>query len=70
MTFAPRPQLIESPCNKGCTVDPVSALCVGCRRSLAEIAGWIEFSGDERARIMADLPRRIERLRRSGVTAG
>ena len=51
---------IESPCNKICAVDPVSALCVGCGRTLAEIAGWIRFSADERARIMAELPRRLE----------
>jgi len=50
---------IESPCNKICAVDPVSALCVGCGRTLAEIEGWIRFSADERARIMAELPRRL-----------
>jgi predicted Fe-S protein YdhL (DUF1289 family) len=47
---------IESPCNKVCVVDPVSALCIGCGRSLAEIAGWIAFDPGERARIMDDLP--------------
>jgi predicted Fe-S protein YdhL (DUF1289 family) len=50
---------IDSPCNKVCAVDPISALCVGCGRTLAEIAGWIRFSADERARIMAELPRRL-----------
>jgi predicted Fe-S protein YdhL (DUF1289 family) len=51
---------IESPCNKICAVDPISALCVGCGRTLAEIEGWIRFSAAERARIMAELPRRLE----------
>jgi predicted Fe-S protein YdhL (DUF1289 family) len=50
---------IESPCNKICAVDPVSALCVGCGRTLAEIEGWIRFSAEDRARIMAELPRRL-----------
>ena len=45
---------IESPCNKVCAVDPISALCAGCGRTLAEIEGWIRFSADERARIMAE----------------
>jgi predicted Fe-S protein YdhL (DUF1289 family) len=49
----------ESPCNKVCAIDPISALCVGCGRTLAEIAGWLRFSPDERARIMAELPRRL-----------
>ncbi len=50
---------IESPCNKVCVVDPISALCIGCGRSLAEIAGWIAFDHGERARIMAELPGRL-----------
>lgn len=58
---------IESPCNLICTVDPGSGLCLGCGRSLAEIAGWIGFGTDERARIVAELPRRLAALRpRSG----
>jgi predicted Fe-S protein YdhL (DUF1289 family) len=50
---------IESPCNKVCAIDPISALCVGCGRTLAEIAGWLAFSADDRSRIMAELPRRL-----------
>jgi uncharacterized protein len=53
---------IESPCNKVCAVDPAAALCVGCGRTLAEIEGWIRFSADERARIMAELPGRLAAL--------
>ena len=55
---------IESPCNKVCTVDPISKLCAGCGRSLAEIEGWIRFSTEERARIMAELPLRLTALGR------
>jgi predicted Fe-S protein YdhL (DUF1289 family) len=50
---------IETPCNKVCAVDPISTLCVGCGRTVAEIAGWIGFTADERARIMAQLPQRL-----------
>jgi predicted Fe-S protein YdhL (DUF1289 family) len=53
---------IDSPCNKVCTVDPISALCLGCGRSLAEIEGWVGFSADERARVMAQLPQRLASL--------
>jgi predicted Fe-S protein YdhL (DUF1289 family) len=56
---------IESPCNLICTVDPASGLCLGCGRSLAEIGGWIDFSPQERARIMAELPERLAAVRRS-----
>jgi predicted Fe-S protein YdhL (DUF1289 family) len=56
---------IESPCNKVCVVDPLSALCIGCGRSLAEIAGWIAFDAGERARISAELPGRLAALARA-----
>jgi predicted Fe-S protein YdhL (DUF1289 family) len=56
---------IESPCNKVCAVDPISMLCIGCGRNLAEIEGWMRFSADERARVMAQLPRRLAALARS-----
>jgi uncharacterized protein len=57
---------IETPCNKVCAVDPVFALCIGCGRTTAEIAGWIGFTVEERTRIMADLPRRLDLMQRNG----
>jgi len=54
---------IESPCVKVCAVDPARALCAGCGRTMAEIAGWIGFTADERRRIMAELPGRIAAMR-------
>jgi len=53
---------IESPCNKVCTLDPITASCIGCGRTLAEIGAWSRMSDAERARIMAELPRRLEAL--------
>jgi uncharacterized protein len=50
---------IETPCNRVCVVDPVLRLCIGCGRSLDEIARWTEFTGAERLRIMAQLPARV-----------
>jgi uncharacterized protein len=55
---------IESPCTKVCAVDPTSALCIGCGRSLAEIAGWLRFTPEERVRVMAELPQRLSMLTR------
>jgi predicted Fe-S protein YdhL (DUF1289 family) len=49
---------IETPCNKVCVVDPLSARCIGCGRTLAEIVGWSTFSPQERRRIMAELATR------------
>lgn len=50
--------MIESPCNKICTLDPQSGLCLGCGRTIDEIARWPAMSETERARIMAELPAR------------
>jgi hypothetical protein len=55
---------IESPCIKVCVVDPTRKLCIGCGRSLDEIARWMDYSTAERARIMAQLPARL-----AGVSA-
>ncbi len=50
---------IESPCNRVCVVHPTRGLCIGCGRSLDEIARWIDIAPAERARIMAQLPFRL-----------
>ena len=49
---------IASPCNKVCTIDPRSRLCLGCGRTLDEIARWTSFGERERNRIMSELPQR------------
>lgn len=53
---------LASPCNQVCTIEPRSGLCIGCGRALSEIAAWIEYSDNERSRIMAELPRRLASL--------
>jgi uncharacterized protein len=55
---------VDSPCNKVCAVEPISALCIGCGRSLAEIEGGVRMGADERVRMMARLPRRLAALGR------
>jgi predicted Fe-S protein YdhL (DUF1289 family) len=50
---------IETPCTRVCVVHPTRKLCIGCGRSLDEIARWIDFTAAERARVMAQLPARL-----------
>jgi len=52
--------VIQSPCNRVCTLDPVSGICLGCGRSLAEIARWTQMSDAKRERLMSDLDRRLQ----------
>jgi uncharacterized protein len=50
---------VKTPCTGVCALDTVSGLCVGCGRSVDEIAGWIGFDDKERAAIMMRLPTRL-----------
>ena len=54
---------VESPCVKVCVVHPTERLCVGCLRSIDEIARWSRMTPDERREVMSDLPDRAPRLR-------
>ena len=56
---------IETPCIAVCFIDPKSKLCLGCGRTLPEIARWHKIEGTERREIMAGL---ADRLVAAGVT--
>ena len=56
------PRAVATPCVKVCIVDGASGLCLGCCRTLSEIGGWSGLTDQERARIMAELPGRRDRL--------
>jgi predicted Fe-S protein YdhL (DUF1289 family) len=59
-TKPPRP--IATPCVKVCIVDGESGLCLGCFRTLNEIAAWTSFPEAERERLMRELPSRRGRI--------
>jgi uncharacterized protein len=56
--------MISSPCIKICAMDAGSRLCMGCGRSLDEIARWGGMSEAERLNIMRVLR---ERMRAAGL---
>lgn len=60
---------IESPCVKLCVVHPETRLCIGCARSLAEIAAWSRMTPEARADIMRELPNRSAAPGRRGGRA-
>lgn len=51
-----------------CIVDGASSLCVGCWRTLEEIARWTRYSDAERAEVTAALPAR-KRANRAAAKA-
>lgn len=61
--------MIETPCIKICTLDARAAQCIGCGRSIEEIATWGRMSDATRARIMAELPGRMAAAGLAPLTA-
>lgn len=56
----PRP--IKTPCVQVCTVDDASGLCLGCFRTLGEIAAWARLPDEAREAVMRELPGRRGRV--------
>lgn len=59
-------QAIRTPCVKVCVVDGGSGYCLGCGRTLNEIARWARFSDGERDAVMEILPPRMNALKAAG----
>jgi hypothetical protein len=49
----------ETPCIAVCMIDPRTSLCLGCGRTLPEIARWHRMESTERLAVMALLPVRM-----------
>jgi predicted Fe-S protein YdhL (DUF1289 family) len=50
---------ISTPCIKVCAVSGQTGQCIGCGRTLPEIARWGGMDEAERQAIMAELPARL-----------
>ncbi len=47
-----------SPCIQICIIEPEDGLCVGCARTLDEIANWGTMSNEARRAVLKSLPLR------------
>jgi predicted Fe-S protein YdhL (DUF1289 family) len=47
--------MTASPCISVCRLDPATRICIGCGRTIAEIAAWSSLSDAERAAIVRRL---------------
>jgi len=57
-----RAQNVASPCVNVCQMNPFTGLCRGCMRTLDEIAGWLDFTAEEKLAVLE----RLEERRRTG----
>jgi hypothetical protein len=51
--------MIESPCVNICTLDARTRACLGCGRTIDEIARWSTMTPADRSRVMSELPARL-----------
>ena len=60
---------VESPCNGTCALDARTNLCIGCGRSLGEIAEWGAATPERQRQILrASAKRKAARGSRAPVT--
>ena len=59
------PVQVPSPCINVCRMDPKTSLCIGCARTLDEIAGWSQVSNAQRLAVLQQLPARRALLKAS-----
>ena len=55
---APAPVRPRSPCTNVCRMDEATGWCLGCRRTLAEIAAWSKMDEADREQVWLQLPAR------------
>ena len=60
--IARTPQLVPSPCNSICRMDPSTGWCLGCARTLPEIAAWAGLDDEGKRQVWALLPERRRAL--------
>jgi hypothetical protein len=51
-----------SPCVGVCIIDPANGYCLGCARTIPEIAGWLDFTPEEKRRLLETLAERKEQI--------
>ncbi|TMJ59036.1 MAG: DUF1289 domain-containing protein [Alphaproteobacteria bacterium] len=49
----------DTPCIAVCMIDPKTSLCLGCGRTLPEIARWHRMQSSERQAVMMLLAKRM-----------
>jgi uncharacterized protein len=46
---------VQSPCVSVCRMSPATGLCMGCLRTLGEIAAWGQASDDDKRAVWAQI---------------
>ena len=57
----------QSPCINVCTIDEDTGYCLGCARSLKEVAQWTRLSIEQKYSVLSQLPERKKLMKESGT---
>ncbi|HEV2219238.1 MAG TPA: DUF1289 domain-containing protein [Casimicrobiaceae bacterium] len=64
------PAAVASPCISVCRMDDATGLCIGCLRTLDEIAAWGTLDDDARREVWVAIALRREASRHGGDDGG
>ncbi|MXP13594.1 DUF1289 domain-containing protein [Altererythrobacter confluentis] len=53
---------MKSPCNQVCEIDYPTGFCIGCGRTLDEIAEWCSADNKRKGKILSMIPARMAAL--------
>ena len=53
--------MVKSPCTNICAINYNLGFCMGCKRTIKEIANWSNLSDEKRGKILSDAMRREEK---------
>ncbi|TNM59912.1 DUF1289 domain-containing protein [Aliirhizobium smilacinae] len=60
------PNTVKSPCIRLCKIHVELGSCIGCGRTMAEIAAWGSLGVEAQAKIIRKLPSRLDAINRLG----
>ncbi len=63
-------QVVASPCVNICQMDDQIGLCIGCFRTIEEIAFWSRLSSDQRLKVLQAVERRRAEHDPNGCSTG
>jgi uncharacterized protein len=61
---------VQSPCIGVCRLDPASSICLGCGRTLEEIAKWTHLDNLQKKQVTKLLEARLRRLEQARAAIG
>lgn len=59
-------EAVHSPCTNRCYVPPGTDICTGCYRTIKEIIDWLNFTHDERKKVLKKIENRIKENEKIG----